>query len=122
MFKFSNLVGISAVVLLAACMQETEMAEAPMASGTVVDSLIGKSLVAENATFIFNSNGTMGGQLRGEAVSGTYVATDAEVCSTYTAPEALTGREFCSVPAIGDGSVVFNRRDGSQSPAYAIES
>ncbi len=125
--KFDKLCVLGLLGFVAACTPEAEMAEAPsaevaMAANTsVVTPLIGKRLVGETATFIINADGTMGGNVRGEAVVGSYVATSTETCSTYTAPEFLTGREWCSVPVIEGNTVVFNRADGSQSPTYEIQ-
>lgn len=95
---------------------------APAEDGpSVVDTLIGKTLTTDAGTvFVFNSDGTVGGMFRGEEVVGTYDANGKEVCSIYTAPELLTGREYCSVPEIVDNTVIFNRRDGSQSGLYTI--
>ncbi|WP_425093282.1 hypothetical protein [Tropicimonas sp. S265A] len=88
---------------------------------TAADPLVGKSLVgADGTTFLFNADGTVGGTLGGEAIAGTYEASATEICSTYTAPDRLTGREFCSTPTMSDGAVVFNRRDGSRSQPYVI--
>ncbi len=119
---------VCAAVTLSGCNTDTEMTDAPkseeamaMAVGTVVDPLIGKRLVSEAATFIINADGTMGGEIRGEAIVGTYVANATETCSTYSAPEFLTGRDWCSVPEIDGDTVIFNRRDGTTSPAYAIQ-
>lgn len=92
-----------------------------MLSKSAYAPLIGKRLVSEEATFILNTDGTMGGMIRGEAVVGTYKINGDESCSTYTAPEFLTGREFCSVPAFSGNTVVFNRRDGTKSATYTIE-
>ena len=106
---------LTAFVTLSAC-------DVPTGSeATVIDPVIGKRLVAGEFTFIFQADGTMGGEARGETVVGTYDATASEVCSLYTAPTFLTGREYCSVPTFGDGTVTFNRRDGSTSPAYQIQ-
>ena len=94
------------------------MADAP----TAATQFFGKQLVSESGdVFIFNADGTVGGNLRGEAINGTFSASATEVCSEYTSPEFLVGQEYCSTPVVTDGSVVFNRRDGSQSQAYSIE-
>ena len=104
-----------AALTLGACAAGTD-------GGTAVDPLLGKALVAENGTtFVFNADGTVGGNLGGEEIVGTYSTDAREVCSTYSAPKTLTGREFCSVPDIDGDAVVFIRRDGSQSPTYLIE-
>ena len=100
-------------MLVAGCASEPEV--------SAIDALIGKELVSENGTvFLFNADGTMGGSLGGEDVVGEYRADATEVCSTYSAPEQLTGQQFCSVPEIEGNTVVFNRRDGSQSQTYTI--
>lgn len=86
-----------------------------------ITPFIGKTLVGNGGSFIFNANGTVGGQFKGEQVVGTYTATANESCSTYTAPKQLTGREFCSTPIISGNTVVFKRRDGSNSSVFKIE-
>lgn len=111
-------VAAASISVLTACSTSTDT---EMAAATAADPLIGKSLVAGDVTFVLGADGSMGGTFKGEEIVGTYVADEEEICSTYTAPEALAGREFCSKPQISDGVVVFNRRDGSQSPPYAIE-
>ena len=113
-----------ALVLVGCAAPETEsMSSAQTESmSTAADQFFGKELVADDGTtFIFFEDGTVGGSFRGEDVTGTYTADATEICSTYTTPEPLTGREFCSTPDVSDGVVVFNRRDGSQSAAYAIK-
>jgi len=116
---------VLSIIALTACTPELETSAtpAPTASATasVVAPLIGKRLVGDNITFIINADGTMSGTARGEAVVGTYEANAKETCSTYTAPAFLTGREFCSTPLIKGNTVVFNRRDGSQSQVYTIK-
>lgn len=88
---------------------------------TVVDSLIGTQLVAsDGSVFLFNQDGTVGGNFRGEQIVGTYEANAQEVCSTYSEPKNLTGREYCSAPQISGDTLIFNRRDGSQSQPYKI--
>lgn len=90
-------------------------------SVTAADQFFGKELVAaDGTTFIFNPDGTVGGSFRGEEVVGTFSADATEICSEYTAPDKLTGYEVCSVPAIDGDTVIFNRRDGSQSQPYMI--
>ena len=105
----------ASLAVLAACAPETD-------GGTVTDQFIGKSLVsADGTTFIFNADGTIDGSFRGTApITGVYSANSSEVCSTYSSPKQLTGREFCSAPVVSGDTVVFNRRDGSQSPPYTI--
>lgn len=104
-----------ALVLLAGC------TETPPTT-TVVEQFYGKRLVADNgAVFTFSPDGTVGGSFDGVPVVGTYNATATEVCSTYSSPKRLTGREFCSTPAINGDQVIFNRRDGSQSQPYRIQ-
>ena len=104
-----------AALSLGACAAEID-------GGTVVDPLLGKRLVHENGVvFIFNPDGTVGGTMAGEDIVGIYSADASEVCSTYTAPERLTGQEFCSTPTIDGDTVVFHRRDGSNSGTYVID-
>lgn len=105
---------------LAACQTTTG---GSVADATAATQFFGKSLVAEDGTtFIFNEDGTVGGMNGGgEEIVGSYEATGAEICSTFTAPANLVGREFCSTPMIDGDTVVFNRRDGSSSPAYMIK-
>jgi len=81
---------------------------------------LGACVPSGENTFIFNANNTVGGQLNGQPVVGTYTANANEVCSAYTAPQRLAGQELCSVPVIDGGTVVFNRRNGSSSPVYTI--
>ncbi|WP_424968081.1 MULTISPECIES: hypothetical protein [unclassified Dinoroseobacter] len=108
---------IATACVLSACAPTEDMSMA-----TAVDPFIGKSLVAaDGTTFKFMSDGSVGGMLGGEEIVGAYTVDGAEICSTYSAPERLTGREFCSVPSIDGESVVFNRRDGSQSAVYNIQ-
>ena len=107
---------LSALVLMAGC-----MSTAPTDTPTAVTPILDKRLVTESGTvFMINSDGTMGGEWRGEAIAGTYTATATEICSDLTAPVKIAG-ERCSVPVIANGTVIFNRRDGSQSPVYTIE-
>ncbi len=117
------LTAVAATILLGACMPEEEVMTSPSTAATtsVVAPLVGKRLVSGDITFIINADGTMGGEARGEPIVGVYKATATESCSTYTSPEFLTGREFCSSPVISGDTVIFNRRDGSQSPVYTIE-
>ncbi|MDA5095615.1 hypothetical protein O2N63_16110 [Aliiroseovarius sp. KMU-50] len=109
------------LLVLSACMSGSEMSEGAMEEPTATSVLIGKRIVTGDNYFSFNEDGTMGGMMRGEAVSGSYTATANEICSTYTAPEMLTGREYCSTPVYSGDTVVFNRRDGTTSPVYTIE-
>ncbi|MFY0679567.1 MAG: hypothetical protein JXR13_03235 [Thalassovita sp.] len=103
---------------LTACQTTTEGSS----QATVVDTLIGKTLKTENgSTFILSGDGTVGGLLRGDPIVGTYDANAREICSTYSKPQALAGKEFCSVPTIDGNTVVFKRRDGSNSPIYYIQ-
>ncbi|MEM0946339.1 MAG: hypothetical protein AAGK37_02965 [Pseudomonadota bacterium] len=113
-----HLTAVAAIALFASgCVSDTGTPTA-----AAVDQFIGKQLVAaDGTTFLFAPNGTVGGTFRGEEVVGTYTSDAAEICSTYTMPEALTGREFCSTPSVDGNSVVFNRRDGSQSALYTIQ-
>ncbi|MEM1232697.1 MAG: hypothetical protein AAGH70_01095 [Pseudomonadota bacterium] len=113
--KFFATTTLLSVALLAGC---AEMSD----TTTAADQFIGKQLVAEDGTtFIFMPAGAVAGTIRGEDVVGTYEATASEICSTYSSPEFLTGQEFCSTPEVTGDTVVFNRRDGSQSAVYAIE-
>ncbi|MCJ8336389.1 MAG: META domain-containing protein [Epibacterium sp.] len=112
--KFQATLAVLAAFALSAC-------ETTTGSSTVIDTLIGKPLVTDNGnTFLFNPDGTVGGNIGSNAVKGTYSANTQEVCSNLTAPKSVAGREFCSVPRIDGDVVVFDRRDGSQSPAYKI--
>jgi hypothetical protein len=120
MLKITTFLVISALGLSACQTTTTTPAAAIVSEPTVMDPLIGKSLVGENITFIVNADGTMGGTARDLPVVGTYSANAAETCSTYSSPEFLAGREFCSIPIISGDTVVFNRRDGSQSQVYTI--
>jgi len=87
-----------------------------------IDELIGKRLVSDDGdVFSIGADGTMGGSIRGEDIIGVYTRSGNEICSTYSSPEFLTGRKFCSIPDIKKGSVVFNRQDGSKSPKYKIQ-
>ncbi len=102
------------------------MSDTPIATGpatSAVEAFVGKSIVSEGGTtFNFRPNGTITGVFRGsEPIAGTYTSTAREVCSTYTSPDQLTGREYCSVPQVNGLNVIFNRRDGSQSPTYVIQ-
>jgi len=107
---------VASIMVLGAC----DTSSRPQAA-TVVDSLIGTQLVgSDGSVFLFNQDGSVGGNLGGEKIVGTYEATAREVCSTYSAPERLTRQEYCSVPQINGDTLIFNRRDGSQSPAYKI--
>lgn len=121
--KFTTLIIGCAALGLTGCMntESTEMAVKPAMSDSAYAPLIGKRLVSGDTTFILNADGTMGGEINGQTVVGTYKITGDESCSTYTAPDFLTGREYCSVPAITGNTLVFNRRDGTQSPVYTIE-
>lgn len=95
--------------------------DTPNIEATAADQLIGKQLVSDRGdTIPVNSDGTVGGSLRGEAIAGTYTADAAEICSTHTAPEVRVGREFCSTPAMAGDSIIFNRRDGTQSRSDTI--
>lgn len=108
---------IAALPLLAACMTPAATDEATAAS-----QFVGKTLTSDGGTvFLFQDGGVVGGTFRGETpIVGTYTATATQICSTYSAPQQLTGREFCSTPVVTGNTVVFDRTDGSQSPAYTI--
>lgn len=103
--------------LLAAC-----MTPAATDGTTAASQFVGKTLTGDSGTvFLFEDGGVIGGTFRGEApIVGTYTATERQICSTYSSPEQLTGREYCSTPMVTGNTVVFNRTDGSQSPAYTI--
>jgi len=102
---------------LSACMSTTAD------QATVADNIVGRQLVTEDgSTIIVNADGTVGGAIGGNPVVGTYVANAKEMCSVYTSPERLVGREFCSTPVFNDdGTMTFTRRDGSSSPIYTIK-
>ncbi|WP_139176581.1 hypothetical protein [Jannaschia faecimaris] len=105
----------ASIVSLSACTPTTP-------SSTAVDPFIGKLLVADNQTvFLFNSDGTVGGTIRGEEIVGTYIADSREICSNYSEPEFLAGQEYCSVPDLDGETVIFKRRDGSESQPYTFE-
>ncbi len=113
---FKKIMALSAMALMAGCMSTT-----PADTPTAATPLLDKRLVSDGgAVFLINSDGTMGGEWRGQPIVGTYEATSTEICSVLTAPAQLAG-ERCSVPVIADGKVTFNRRDGSQSATYTIE-
>lgn len=108
--------GIS-LLALSACMSGEDMAEP-----TAADPFVDKRMVTETGNvIILKSDGTVGGMIRNKAVVGTYSADATEICSTYTAPDFLVGKEYCSTPVVTGDTVIFNRRDGSQSPVYTIE-
>lgn len=116
---------LAGVIFLSGCLAdpEADMAdasmEASMAPELAVNQFIGKPLVnEEGTTFLFNADGTVGGSFRGEDVVGVYESTATEICSSYTAPEALDGLSVCSTPDVTGNQVVFNRRNGSQSDPY----
>jgi len=107
---------------LGACAPTAQNPDVTSSQGTTaVDRFVGKRLVASEAVFLYKDDGTIGGTLRGERVVGTYTADARELCSTYSEPEILRNREFCSTPAFDGNEVVFTRRDGSQSVLYRIE-
>lgn len=115
-----RMVALTATLFVAACNTTTDTAE--MAKPTVVDSLVGKTLVAGENTFIFNADGTVGGNIGENALVGSYSANETQVCSSYTAPERLVGLGgICSVPVITGDTVIFNRTNGTQSPVYTIQ-
>lgn len=116
------LLGLGLVLGLAGCDAATDTAaENTIVAGGAAAQFFDKSLVAENGTtFLFNPDGTVGGVFNGAAIDGTYTASASEICSSYTSPAALTGREFCSTPEIDGDTVVFNRRDGTTSQPYTI--
>ena len=110
------------ITLIATALLLTACAETSSTSGTVVDPLLGKTLTTGNNTvLILNADGTIGGQDdQGNTIVGTYTANAAEICSTLTAPARFAG-ERCSVPVFEGDTVIFNRRDASQSPPYTIQ-
>jgi len=113
-------IALAGALLLAAC-QSTDTPS--QAAPTAVTPFLGKTLVADGGTtFIFNDDGTVSGKFRGEAdIVGTYSATATEICSSYTAPDNFVDiGEICSVPDIKGDTVIFTRRNGSQSPPYKI--
>jgi len=113
-----KLLALASIAALSAC------TETPTAPGSdVVAPFVGKTITSEGGTsFNFLPDGTIEGVFRGsEPIVGTYTSSEREVCSVYTSPKQLTGREYCSVPDIDGSTVVFNRRDGSQSPVYQIQ-
>ena len=115
----SIMIGLAMASLgLAACTEAPTTQTSSTASA--IDPLVGKNLVSENATFIFDRDGTFGGNFRGEPIVGTYTASATEICSTITEPENIAG-ERCSTPEYNGNTVIFNRRDGSQSALYQIE-
>ncbi|MCT4559114.1 MAG: hypothetical protein N4A61_13780 [Pelagimonas sp.] len=98
------------------------MSDGQMAQPTVADPLIGKRLMTDKgALIILGADGSVGGEINGKAVVGTYSANATEMCSTYSAPDFLKDKEFCSTPVISGSTVVFQRRDGSSSPVYNIK-
>lgn len=121
--KLFTVLAVAATVTLGACDTggDVQPTGSPTIISTVADPLIGKRLVSGDNSIILNAGGTVGGALGGETIVGTYQADEEEICSTYSAPELLTGKEFCSVPVISGDTVIFNRRDGSQSPTYTIQ-
>jgi len=120
--KFFSIIAVSATMALSACVSDGIGSTTTMTkAANAVTPLIGKKLVNDSATFIFNSDGTIGGQFRDQPIVGSYKATATESCSVYTAPQQLTGREYCSTPVISGNTVIFNRRDGSNSGEYTIE-
>lgn len=118
--KSSFIIAILAAGALTACAPAME--DKAMAKPTAADQFIGKSLsVGEDTVFLFQPDGVVGGTMRGEPLVGEYEADATEICSTYSSPAALAGREFCSTPQVDGDTVIFLRRDGSTSPAYTID-
>ena len=113
-FKF---VAAAAVALaLAGCQDTADTAP------TAATPLIGKTLIDQNgATFLYHANGTVTGTAWDKPVAATYEASADEICTTFSAPDRLKGKEFCSKPMIDGDEVIFHRRDGSKSPPYKIE-
>ncbi|MGH1415335.1 MAG: hypothetical protein ACRBB0_17735 [Pelagimonas sp.] len=112
---------IAAAFALGACQSTTD---APMekAPTSMIAPLIGKTLVAETgATFVYNADGTVSGEMRNLPVAGVYTINAKDTCTVFSAPDQLKGQEFCSKPEINGNTVVFHRRDGSTSPKYEIK-
>ncbi len=86
-----------------------------------VDPFLGKRLISGQATFLFKADGSVGGSFDGNAIVGTWRSDESEICSEYTAPENFVNLKPCSKPVVSGDTVVFNRRDGSQSAVYRIE-
>lgn len=119
--KFISTLIASSVLLLGACQSTTTAPMEAIPTGSVISPLIGKTLVSESgASFVYNADGTIGGNMSGEAVTGTYTVHATDACSVFATPANLKGKEFCSTPKINGDTVVFHRRDGSTSPAYKI--
>lgn len=119
--KTISLMIAAAALSLSAC-QSTTNASMDKAPTSVAAPLIGKTLALESGdSIILNADGTVGGQIRGGEVSGTYVATAKDLCSVYTSPDVLKGKEFCSVPKIDGDTVIFHRSNGTTSPTYNIQ-
>lgn len=122
------LAAVLSVFALSACQTtqtastNTEADAASEATEISVGFLVGRTVVADNGTvFVFNKDGTMGGEMGGKPIVGTYVIEGNEICSTYSEPANLAGRDFCSVPTMLGDRIIFVRRDGSKSQPYAIE-
>ena len=115
--KKLSITAVASVILLSACASEPAAPEAK-----AVDPFVGKQLVSANGEVVFeySADGTVGGVFRGADVMGVYTSDATEICTTFSAPEQLTGREYCSTPDFQDGTGVFNRRDGSQSAVYTV--
>ena len=116
MKTFLTLAAVS-LLALGACTPEPTM-DKP----TGLDLIKDKRLVGGDGTvFLINSDGSVGGLFRGEApIVGSYTENDGEICSTYTEPENFRDLKVCSVPDVTGNTVVFNRRNGSQSQPYTI--
>ena len=116
--KHFTITAIASAVLLSACASEPT---APQP--TAADPFIGKRLVSDSGdvVFLYNSDGTVGGEFRGDDVVGEYTAYATEICTTFSAPDLLAGREYCSKPDFDGNTGVFNRRDGTQSARYTVE-
>lgn len=118
--KTISLLIAAAALALSACQSSTD-ASMDKAPTSVIAPLVGKTLVAESgASFIYNADGTIGGKMGGETVTGAYIVHATDACTVFASPAQLKGKEFCSTPKISGDTVTFHRRDGSTSPVYKI--
>lgn len=90
---------------------------------SVVDAFVGKKIASKSGTvFEYLADGTIGGLLRGETpIKGVYTADAEKVCTTYSAPEMLAGKERCSKLELNGKTIIFIRGDGSKSKPYTIQ-
>jgi hypothetical protein len=112
--RFLAILGVAG---LSACV------EAPGSAPTnAVAPFLDRPLVSDGGdVFLIRSDGTIGGQIQGDPIAGTYETDGTEICSVYTSPAMLAGREFCSTPVVTGDRLIFERRDGSRSQAYTID-